>query len=157
MSIFEDFTRLCADFSTCRTAYLDAYERAKDVFGAVKSRLEAEQAQTAARMAELETQKRDLVRSETVRRMAALELSQLQTRIYAVTEDEQAAFAEAVNDAGVAVRDMHQLRVKIRKAISDLNEAVKRMRAESLGFDVDMCDTWLDGIRRDFDRLRADL
>ena len=153
MSVFEGFTSLCADFTVCRTAFLDAHERAKDVMDAVKARLEAERAQAAERIAALEQQQGDPARSETVRRMAALELAQLQARTYAVTKDEQAAFAEAVNDAETAVRDMRQLSRKIREAIDSLNEEIKQMRANTLGFDVDMRGNWIEGIRRDFDRL----
>ena len=153
MSIFEEFINLCGDFAACQAAYLDAHERAKDILGAVKNRLEAERAQTSARVAELEVQTQDPGRSETVRRMAALELAQLQARTYTVTKDEQAAFADAVNDAETAVRDMRQLSRKIREAIDSLNEEIKQMRANTLGFDVDMRGNWIEGIRRDFDRL----
>lgn len=151
MSIFEEFTSLCADFTVCRTAFLDAHERAKDVMDAVKARLEAERAQAAERIAALEQQQGDPARSETVRRMAALELDQLQARTYAATGDEQAAFAEAVNDAETAVRDMRRLQREIRQAFDDLNAELKRLRAETLGNQsVELYGRWTEGARRDF-------
>lgn len=154
MSIFEEFTSLCGDFSTCQAAFHDAHERAQDIFVAVKSRLEVERAQTAERIAALEQQQGDPARSETVRRMAAMELAQLQARTYAVTKDEQAAFAEAVNDAETAVRDMRRLQREIRQAFDDLNAELKRLRAETLGNQsVELYGRWTEGVRRDFDRL----
>ena len=154
MSVFEEFTSLCADFSTCQTAYLDAHERAKDILGAVKNRLEVERAQTAERIAALEQQQGDPARSGTVRRMAGLELAQLQARTYAVTTDEQATFAEAVNDAETAVWDMRRLQSEIRQAFDDLNAELKRLRAETLGNQsVELYGRWTEGVRRDFTRL----
>lgn len=154
MSIFEEFTSLCADFSVCQAAYLDAHERAKDILMVTKDRLEAERAQTSARVAELEVQTQDPGRSETVRRMAALELAQLQARTYAVTTDEQATFAETVNDAETAVRDMRRLQSEIRQAFDDLNAELKRLRAETLGNQsVELYGRWTEGVRRDFTRL----
>ena len=154
MNVFEEFTSLCMDFSVCRTAFLDAHERAKAVVVAVKDRLEAERAQAAKRIAALEKQQGDPARSETVRRMAALELAQLQARTYAVTKDEQAAFAEAVNDAETAVRDMRRLQREIRQAFDDLNAELMRLRAETLGNQsVELYGRWTEGVRRDFSRL----
>lgn len=154
MRVFEGFTSLCTDFSVCRTAFLDAHERTKDILGAVKNRLEVERAQTAERIAALEQQQGDPARSETVRRMAALELDQLQARTYAVTTDEQATFAEAVNDAETAVRDMRRLQSEIRQAFDDLNAELKRLRAETLGNQsVELYGRWTEGVRRDFTRL----
>ena len=154
MSIFEEFTNLCGDFSVCQAAYLDAHERAKDILGAVKNRLEVERAQTAERIAALEQQQGDSARSGTVRRMASLELAQLQARTYAATGDEQAAFTEAVNDAETAVRDMRRLQREIRQAFDDLNAELKRLRAETLGNQsVELYGRWTEGVRRDFDRL----
>lgn len=154
MSIFEEFTSLCGDFSTCQAAYLDAHGRAKDVLVAVKGRLEAEQTQTAARMAELETQKQDPGRSETVRRMAGLELARLKTLpAPSVTAEERAAFLEEYNGAVVALRDLGELNGKIREAIDTVNAEVKKLRGETLGYDMELCSRWIEGIQRDFDRL----
>lgn len=154
MSVFEEFTSLCIDFSVCRTAFLDAHERAKDVLGAVKDRLEAERARTSARMAELETQRQDPGWPETVRRMAALELARLKTLpTPSVTTEERAAFLEEYNGAVVALRDLGELKGKIREAIDTVNAEVKRLRAETLGYDTELCGRWIEGVRLDFDRL----
>lgn len=154
MSVFEEFTSLCMDFSVCRTAFLDAHERAKDVLGAVKDRLEAERAQTSARMAEFETQIQDPGRPETVRRMAALELDRLKSfPVPSVTAEERAVFLEEYNGAVTALRDLGGLRAKIREAIDAVNAEVKRLRGETLGQDIDLCGRWIERIQRDFDRL----
>lgn len=154
MSIFEEFTSLCGDFAVCQTAYLDAHGRAKDVLGAVKSRLEAEQTQTAARMAELEAQKQDPGRSETVRRMAALELKQIKNRAAsAPTPEEIEAFQQEITTADDAVRDMRVLKQKVREAIDAVNAEVARLRGETLGHDTDLRIRWLDRLKQEFDRL----
>ena len=153
MSIFEEFAGLCADFDICKGALLVSHERARDILGAVRDRLEAERAQTAERITALEEQTHDSSRSETARRLALLELERLQARAYVVAEDEKAAFAEAIHDAETAAQDMRQLRGKIRQAIGDLNATVKQLREDTLGFDVDLSSTWTEGIKQKFDRL----
>lgn len=153
MSIFETFASLCSDFDTCRGALLVSHERAKDVLGAVKDRLEAERTQTAERITALEKQAHDPGRSETARRLALLELERLQGRIYEVTADEKTAFAEAIHDAETAAQDMRRLKVEIRQAISDLDATVKQLRKDTLGFDVDLSSTRTEGIKQKFDRL----
>lgn len=153
MSIFEEFAGLCADFDVCKGALLVSHERAKDVLGAITGRLEAERRQTAERIRALEKQAHDPGRSETMRRIAALELERLQGRAYAVTEDERTAFTEAIHDAETAAQDMRRLKVEIRQAISDLDATVKQLREDTLGFDVDLSSTWTEGIQKKFDRL----
>ena len=154
MNVFEEFTSLCMDFSVCRTAFLDAHERAKAVMVAVKDRLEAERAQAAERIAALEQQQGDPARSETVRRMAALELDRLKSLpVPSVTAEERAVFLEEYNGAVTALRDLGELRAKIREAIDAVNAEVKRLRGETLGQDMDLCGRWIERIQRDFDRL----
>lgn len=154
MSVFEEFTSLCADFSTCQAAYLDAHERAKDILDAVKNRLEAERAQTAERIVVLEHQQGDPAHSETVRRMAALELNRLKNLpVPSVTAEERAVFLEEYNGAVIALRDLGELKEKIREAINAVTAEVKRLRGETLGYDTELCGRWIERIQRDFDRL----
>lgn len=153
MNIFEKFTGLCSDFDTVRGALLVSHERARDVLGAITGRLEAERRQTAERVKALEEQTHDPDRSETVRRMALLELERLQARTYEVVENEKAAFAEAIHDAKTATQDMRRLKVEIRQAISDIDATIRQLRADTLGFDVDLSSTWTEGIQQKFDRL----
>ena len=70
-----------------------------------------------------------------------------------MTAEERAAFLEEYNGAVVALRDLGELKGKIREAIDTVNAEVKRLRAETLGHDTDLCGRWIEGIQRDFDRL----
>lgn len=154
MSIFEDFSRLCEDFAVCEAAFNVAHNNTKEILSSVKSRLDAERAQTAARIAELEACERDPEKSATVRRMIALELEQLRNRaVPAPTPEETAAFNQEANAAKDAIRDLRALKKQITGSIDAINAEIKRLRSETLGHDTDLRDRWLDEIQKEFNHL----
>lgn len=154
MSIFEELTSLCADFDMCKSAFKRGHDAAKDICAAIRYRLETEDAQIDERISELKRRQNDPGCNATVRRMIALELEQIQNRATpSPTLEEQEAFLEEITAAEDALRDMRQLREKIRRVIDDLNEAIKQMRAETLGLDVGLCSKWIEVARQDFERL----
>lgn len=154
MTIFEDFSRLCEDFAVCEAAFNVAYNNTKEILSSVKSRLDADRAQAAARIAELEACERDPERSATVRRMITLELEQLRNRaVPAPTVEEAEAFNQEAGAAEDAIRDLRALKVKIREAVDAVNAEVQRLRLETLGHDTDLHERWLDGIQKEFNHL----
>ena len=154
MNVFEQLMQSCEDVDTCGLSFRASRDAAKEICGAVRDRLESEREQAAARIAELETQQQDLGRSETVRRMAGMELEQLRGRTYAVTEEEQAAFDAEIGQAETALVDLRKAQAGVREAIVAVTEEVNRLRLEALGHqDTDLMARWLEGVRTDFDRL----
>lgn len=151
LTVFEELSALCVDFDTCKSAFIRGHDAAKDISAAVRSRLEAERVQAAERISELEQRKDDPGCGVTVRRMADLELEQLRNRTKPVpTPEEIEAFCQEITAAEDAVRDMQALKGRIRQVIDAVNAEAKRLRSETLGFDVDLRGAWLDGIRKDF-------
>lgn len=148
---FSHFLTLCDDYATARLAFSTAERAAESIRDAVAERIKAEQKQTAARVAELESMIQDKSRPESARRVWEQELSRLQGRTFSATHDEAAAFDTEMSAAQESVDDMCRLQGEIRAAISDINEAIKELRAQTLGDPVTgLWENRLDGVRKGF-------
>lgn len=148
---FSHFLTLCDDYETAKLAFSTAERAAESIRDAVAERIKAEQAQTAGRMAELERMVQDGSRPASARRVWEQELSGLRGRTFSATPDETAAFDSEMSAAQEAVDDMFRLQGKIRAAISDINEAIKELRAQTLGDPVTgLWENRLDGVRKGF-------
>lgn len=152
--IFSHFLTLCDDYATARLAFLTAERAAEFIRDAVAERIKAEQKQTAARIAELKSMIQDKSRPESARRVWEQELGRLKGRTFSATPDEAAAFDSEMSAAQEAVDDMYRLQGEIRTAISDINEAIKELRAQSLGDpSTGLWGNRLDGVRKGFSAL----
>lgn len=148
---FSHFLALCDDYATARLAFSTAERAAEAIRAAVAERIKAEQKQTAERVAELDCMVQDEGRPASARRVWDQELSKLQGRTFSATPNEAAAFDTEMAAAKEAVGDMYRLQGEIRTAISDINEAIKELRAQTLGDPVTgLWENRLDGVRKGF-------
>lgn len=148
---FSHFLTLCDDYETAKFAFSTAEREAESIRDAVAERIKAEQAQTAGRMAELERMVQDGSRPASARRVWEQELGRLKGRTFSATPGEAAAFDTEMSAAQEAVDDMYRLQGEIRAAISDINEAIKELRAQNLGDPATgLWENRLDGVRKGF-------
>lgn len=151
---FSHFLTLCDDYATARLAFLTAERAAESIRDAVAERIKAEQKQAAERGAELEHMVKDGNRPASARRVWEQELDRLSCRTFSATPDEVAEFDAEMSAAREAVDDMCRLQGEIRTAISDINEAIKELRAQTLGDPVTgLWENHLDGVRKGFSPL----
>lgn len=148
---FDRIAQLKEDYAITRGQLMGAHNSARDIVGAVRSRLEADREQTAARTTQLEAQAADPERSETVRRVAEMELTRLRSRTVAATAEETAAFEEQLAICETAKKDAVKIQQQMRTALSEVDKEIKAIRAAVLGDQqIGLSDTWADGCRRDF-------
>lgn len=148
---FSHFLTLCDDYATARLAFSTAERAAASIRDAVAERIKAEQKQTAERVTELERMVKDGSRPASARRVWEQELDRLSCRTFSATPDEVAAFDAELSAAQGAIADMCRLQGEIRTAISDINEAIKELRAQTLGDPVTgLWENRLDGVRKSF-------
>lgn len=150
----EKFLNLCEDYQTTKSAFTAAEQGAKVIVDTVAERIQADRAQTVARMAELEHLIKDGSRPASARRVWELELSQLQARTFGATPDEVAAFDAEMSAAGEAVADLGRLQREIREAISGVETEIKKLRAQTLEDPFSgLRGNWLEGDRKAFAAL----
>lgn len=148
---FSHFLTLCDDYATARLAFSTAERAAEAIRAAVAERIKAEQEKTAERVAELEGMVQDGSRPVSARRVWEQELDRLRGRTFSATPDESAAFDSEMEKAKDATNDMCRLQGEIRAAISDINEAIKELRAQTLGDPVTgLWENRLDSVRKGF-------
>lgn len=148
---FIHFLTLCDDYTAAKLAFSAAQRATEAVRGAVVERIEADRAQTAEQVSELETMIADTSRPASARRVWQQELDRLKGRTFGATPDEVAAFNAELAAAQEAVEDMRRIQGEIRVAISDINEAVKELRADTLGDPLGgLREGHIDSVRKSF-------
>lgn len=154
MNDFEKLTQLHEDFTATWAAFNAARHDAADMIDAVTTRLQMERTQTAARVAELQRTATNPNRSETVRRVAAGELSRIRDRRYSATPEEAAAFAELVKQQKCALRDLKQIQQDAKAAIEGATKSIQEIRGKILGSQlVDAAPSWIPGQEAEFAKL----
>ena len=154
MNDFEKLTQLYEDFTATWAAFNAARHDAADMIDATSRRLQMERTQNAARVAELQRTATDPNRSETVRRVAAGELSRIRDRKYSATPEEAAAFAELVKQQKCALRDLKQIQQDTNAAIEGATKSIQEIRGKILGNQlVDAAPSWIPGQEMQFAKL----
>lgn len=154
MNDFEKLTQLHEDFTATWAAFDAARHDAADMIDAVTTRLQMERTQTAARVAELQRTAKDPNRSETVRRVAAGELSKIRDRKYSATPEEAAAFTELVKQQKCALRDLKQIQQDTKAAIEGSTRRIQEIRNKILGNQlVAVAPSWIPGQEAEFAKL----
>ena len=150
----EKFLQLCEDYAATKAAFTAAEQGAKAISEAVAERIQADRAQTAERVAELERLVQDGSRPASARRIWQAELDQLKTRTFCATPDEWKAFDAEMLAAQEAVADFARLQREIREAISSVEAEIKKMRAQTLGDPATgLWENRLEGVRKSFKPL----
>ena len=154
MTAFERLSQLRNDYVAAWNAVNAARQTAKDITAAARERLEAEKAQTAARIAELEEVASDLERTATVRRMAEADLLELRERTFSPNTAETAAFMNELATAQQAYEDLRQLKDEVKSALAAAEKELAEIRGAVLGDqNLVLIPRWLDGERAAFEKL----
>lgn len=149
---FEHFLTLCDDYETTKQAFKTAEQGAKDISAAVAERIEGEKEQVADRLAELKKMVADTSRPASARRVWQQELSRLQARTFAATEEEE--FDSEIAAAEEAKGDLLRLQREIRDVSDSVKEAIAALRSKTYGDQQPgLMGNWLEGTRKEFDRL----
>ena len=151
---FSHFLTLCDDYMAAKLAFSTAQRAAEAIQAAVTERIKADRTQTAERVDELKRMTADSSRPASARRIWQQELSRLQGRTFSATADECAAFDAELSAAQEAVEDMRRIQGEIRAAIGDINEAIKALRADTLGDPLGgLREGHIDSARKGFEQF----
>ncbi len=157
MNTFDRITQMHGDYNLTVQQLKEADKAAHDIVGAVRSRLQADREQTTARTAHLTAQAADLSRSETVRRVAEMELAQLRSRTVTATEEETAAFEAELRKAETAKKDAAEIQRQMRGALNEAQKSLAEISAAVMGDETpSLATAWADGVRHDFALLREE-
>lgn len=155
MDAFRKVNQLYNDSLTAWSAFKNAKQAAEEIRTAVSERMTAEENQRTARIAILEAEQADYRRSETLRRVGALELEELRQRTIAATPAEEvAAFMQEADNAEQVLQDLKEIKDSLRLALNEAAAALQSIRAEVLGSQhIDLAPRLIKGERETFSRL----
>ena len=153
MTEFKKLLQLHEDFTITLAAFNAARHETKDMISATSERLQMEKDLAASRAAELEQTANDPDRSDTVRRVAAVELEKIRKQRVAATPEEQAAVKELILQQQAAIHDLYKIETATREAIRSVNIRVEEIRNDVLRFDIKLRETWIPGQEKEFARL----
>lgn len=146
--------RLHTEYLACWTVYDAAHGEARQIAAAASARIKNERERNETRIANLQTQASDPARSESVRRLARLEIEKLGAATYGPNEGEIEAFNEQISIALTAISDAEGIRDRSRELFSDAADELAQMRKVILGDERKiLAPRWLEGCLKDFERL----
>ena len=153
----DEFTRLkqlADDYAATMAAFDSARHDTDDLISATAARLQMERALTSSRIAELRKTAADTSRSETVRRVAAVELEKLKGQTIAATPEECAAVTELIEQQKAAVRDIKAIRQAAKPAADEAVKQVQALRESIMGSEIEtLAPRWIEGQQKAFDKL----
>ena len=133
MKFVTEIDTCLSDFRVSNDAFNLFLGESEEIRKAVISRLEAERAQDAKRIKELEKQAKDMSRPEAVRHFAMSEINKIKLHKYEATKEEIEAYTKTMGHAQQAVADLKTLQDNMldlhKKAVALLDD----MRAEVRG------------------------
>lgn len=143
----EDHSAIWAQFEKCNQIL-------KEIVKAVSERLESEKEQVAASICSATQRATDMSRSETIRRIAAAELENLEVRTFSPTAEEVAAFDEVMKEARTALSDARKTRGELIDAIRDAKSELENIWKKSGGESAKLAERWLDNSVKEFEKLK---
>lgn len=156
MDIFKKVEDAAKDYNACWNAAVSANNAAREIISAVKERIEAEKQQDHKRVEELKASCKDSSKSETVRKMARLELEQIQARNYKITEAESRALFMEIQNGKKAIADGAKLIPFMRDALWNATDELNRIKADTCGSsakDFSLAAQWLGNTEKEAGNL----
>lgn len=130
---FKKLEEVVNEFNMCWDEATRAEQTAREIIAAVQARIENDKNTTAERVAYLQSKIKDMGNSETVRRVASMELKAIETKSYGITAEERKAIETEINKGRVAMADARK--IQVREALQEAEEEIKAARKECLGRD----------------------
>lgn len=156
MSVFTELEVAKSDHAACIDAMKAALDDMREITAAVKCRIERERSIAAEQADEMRATVADGSRSETVRRIAAQNLAELESKTFAPSPAEVAAFDAAYQEFSVALTDAKTARdtfTECREAAAAYIEAAKKEVAQAWELPPDrFCETVLNA----FEQMKAE-
>jgi hypothetical protein len=152
--VFEKLDEAATEYNMCWNVAKNADREAIELIAAVRARIENDRKTTANRITILKNQIADMGKSETVRRVAAMELSELEKKKITITTNEKKAIQQAIEHGRAAISDVNK--IQIRDAIHDAEEEIKAVKSDTLaniGKDFELCAKWLDSRENELSKL----
>lgn len=130
---FKKLEEVVNEFNMCWDEATRAEQTAREIIAAVQARIENDKNTTAERVAYLQSKIKDMRNSETVRRVANMELKAIESKSYGITAEEREAIETEINKGRAAMVDARK--IKVREALQEAEEEIKVARKECLGRD----------------------
>jgi nucleoid-associated protein YejK len=152
--IFKQLEEKVTDYNACCAEALNAEQNARGMLAAVEKRIESNKASTEERKKELTKQINSPDKSETVRRIARMELDKLEKMTFKATEEERKAIADEILMSRNAMKDAD--RDEIKKAFAGAKDELENIRLQTVGqkgLDFTLIERYLDDYEEKLSRL----
>lgn len=116
--------QLADDYKLTGLSIRASKNEAAEILDAITARIQQEQAHNEERRAELQAATEDTNRSQTVRKVAVLELERLEGTTPTATQEERALFAEKINEANTALSELRKIESQLSAARSALKKQI---------------------------------
>lgn len=140
---FNKLEEVVNEFNMCWDEATRAEQTAREIIVAVRERIEKDKKAIAGRVSYLQSKIKDNGNSETVRRVASMELKAIESKRYGITAEEREAIETEINRGRAAMADAGK--IKVREALREAEEEIKAARKECLGRDFVLLERGIEG------------
>ncbi len=134
--------------------YHTALRELKKITAATGEIVKSANARNAERAEELRSVIADTSRMMTVRKLAVVELEQLEATVPAMLQEERKAAAKAQKDGEQAIQELRIIIRDLREAFADARKALREANDGTLGAAYfELWERWLEGAAADFGRV----
>ena len=156
-TIFETVQQLFEDYTLTTQGFQEAEHSANEVVAAVKIRLQEAQQANAQRIVQLEARAKDPLASETVRKVASLELARIRDGVPAeILESERELFNGYLHDAEQANDDLHRIRSQMQEVLTRANAELSQIRQATVGDQhAELREHRIESTRKSLDALEV--
>lgn len=140
---FKKLEEVVNEFNMCWEEAIRAEQTAREIIAAVRERIENDKNTIEDRVSCLQNKIKDVGNSETVRRVASMELKAIEAKNYGITAEEREAIETEINRGRAAMADARK--IKAREALQEAEEEIKAARKECLGRDFVLLERGIEG------------
>lgn len=156
-AIFDTVQQLFEDYNLTVQGFQEAERSANEVVTAVKARLQEAKQANVQRIAQLEARTKDSAASQTVRKVASLELARINNGSPAeVLDSERELFNGYLQDAEQANEDLKKIRCKMRETLTRANAELVQIRQATVGDQqAELRERLIESARKSFATLEG--
>lgn len=141
-------------FVACEDAFAESRSDAEQLEKAIAEKLQMDQQEKTEKIAYYTAQRDDANQPPTIRRLAAIELEKLESRVIQPSPEEVELFGQLMDELRQCVHDMNGLKRDFKDALKDLEANLASLRADVLGSNTaDLAPRWVDSLEERFSRL----
>ena len=148
---FKKLEEVVNEFNMCWDEATRAEQTAREIIAEVQARIENDKKIAAERIGYLKSKIANMENSETVRRVASMELKAIEAKSYGITTEEREAIETEINKGRTAAADARK--IPVREVFQEAKEELEAAKNECVKEFV-LYERWIESLENKLLRMQ---